>query len=563
MAASNTPMPHGNATYRARVFFLSGLGLLVLPLIPEVVLQLTARSDLKLAAPILYYEAIVSFLVLSPALLLPGIWGRGWMIVTALPLALTSIIVGFHALSLGARWSLTAHTALLQTNKAEAWGYLLSFTSLARLVGVTFFVTVFFACAYLNFRSIPPSAKTKILVLLAGLAFSGYGISNALRYGSELVRDVAVDDGAKVRMVDVKVNMLHPLSLMAAVHYNYRSTHLYYLHQFQQTKAQEAVLAGAQPISGASSPRVIVVVIGESAGRRHWSLYGYDRPTTPELKKLGTEIIAFSDVIAINVGTRSSIRSMLATEHEAIPVFRLFSGAGYTTHWISAQRNQSFDDLETSAMVRSCDHVTFLNGTYDENLLPLLKNVVAQPGRQMIFLHLMGSHVRYSDRYPASYATFHGNTADEQRRATYDNTILYTDHVLAASIALLRQADSSACLLYVSDHGEDVYDSRPDKYLFRDDSIATDPMYEVPFIAWLSPAYTQENPEFSGSIAVARNRKYQDRGLYHTLISLARLRHPLYVPQADLFSPAFVERERRVGSAGRVYEKSISAQPRQ
>lgn len=107
---------------------------------------------------------------------------------------------------------------------------MLSFTSLARLAGVTFFVAVFFACAYLNFRSIPPAAKTKILVLIGGLAFSGYGISNALRYGSELVRDVSVDGGDKVRMVDVKVNMLHPRTLMAAVHYNYRSPHLYYLH---------------------------------------------------------------------------------------------------------------------------------------------------------------------------------------------------------------------------------------------------------------------------------------------------------------------------------------------
>lgn len=225
---------------------------------------------------------------------------------------------------------------------------------------------------------------------------------------------------------------------------------------------------------------------------------------------------------------------MLATEHEAIPVFRLFSGAGYTTHWLSPQRNQSFDDLETSAMVRSCDHVTFLNGAYDENLLPLLNNAREQPGRQMIFLHLMGSHVRYSDRYPDSYATFHGNTAVEQRRAAYDNTMLYTDHLLAESITLLRQVDASACLLYVSDHGENVYDSRPDKYFFRDDSIATDPMYAVPFVMWLSPTYLWENPAFASSIADAAVRKYQDRGLHHALISLARLRHPIYVAAADL-----------------------------
>jgi heptose-I-phosphate ethanolaminephosphotransferase len=359
-----------------------------------------------------------------------------------------------------------------------------------------------------------------------------------------------------VRVFGIGVTLMHPLPLFAATQYNFKSTHRYYLGQYQQQHERSVPMAGAVTVPGAASPRVIVVVIGESATRRHWSLYGYARETTPYLQKRAEELLVFTDVISSSTGTLSSIRGMLSTS-DSIPAFRFFSGAGYATRWISAQYNQGFDDLELAAFVSACEPRIYLSGAYDENLIPLLEKAVAEPGRQMVFLNLMGSHVRYQDRYPAGFAVFRGAAEAEHRRASYDNSIRYTDYVLDRMIALLRQRNESSCLIYFSDHGEDVYDSRPDKYLFRDDTLATDPMYEVPFVVWFSPEYVAGNADFvRRATAESPRRPFQNRLLYHTLLGLARLSHPLYDAHQDLFSPDFVARDRHVGAMERLYRKS-------
>ena len=538
-----------------RVFLFSLLGLAILPLLPEVGLFFVNRSDIKIFAPILYYQGIVSFLLVCPALLLPRLLSRVWVALTAVLLGVPTVIVGFYSAVNGTRWNLTAHAALMQTNSAEAQGYLESFLTPGRLAWVGFLVLAFIACAVLNLRSAPPAWRRRLFVVGAGGVIAAYGIRNALRY-TKPFHQVSLADSGSVRVLGVGINMLHPVTLFGFADYNYRATHRYYLERFQQDQVRLTQLAGATTISGAVSPRVIVVVIGESATRRHWSLYGYPRATTPRLAKLGNELSVFTDVIATSVGTIHAIRSLLTTSRDSLPVFNLFSGAGYATHWISAQYNQGFDDLELSALVSSCGEQTYLSGAYDENLVPLLANAAARPGRQLIFLNLNGSHVRYQDHYPASHAVFAGDNDHDRLRATYDNSIHYTDTVVAEMIESLRKLNESACLIHFSDHGEDVFDSRPDKYLFRDDSLATDPMYEVPFLVWLSPQFVHDNPDFARDVAAATARPYQNRALYHGLLNLARLTHPLYDATVDLFSPNFVPTERRVGAMNRVYRKS-------
>ena len=78
-------------------------------------------------------------------------------------------------------------------------------------------------------------------------------------------------------------------------------------------------------------------------------------------------------------------------------------------------------------------------------------------------------------------------------------------------------------------------------------------MYEIPFVVWFSPQYRQTNADFVRLVAAARTKKYQTRALYQSVIDLARLTHPIYDPRLSLFSPDYVERERRVGVMGRLY----------
>jgi heptose-I-phosphate ethanolaminephosphotransferase len=541
---------------RAFAYSLAGLG--ALPLLPEVGLFLQNHTDIKAFVPIIYYQFAVSFLVLMPALLLPRLLARIWVVMVGLPLAVSTIIVGFYSASIGAHWNLTAHTALMQTNAGEAWGFLQSFSSVGRIAWVAFLGVAFLACIGINVLSAPPPRwRSRLGAAAVGLLVCAHGIRSAVVYGGVLIHNTPVSGSHSLRVVEVGINSLHPLTLLAATHYNYLATHQYYLQQFDQSNGRFDQLKGAKTLPGCVSPRVVVVVIGESANRLHWSLYGYPRPTTPQLQGLSRELFVFTDVISSCAATLCSIQGMLATTGESLPTFNMFSGAGYSTHWLSAQYNQGTNDIEMVGLVGSCGERVFLSAAYDGNLVPLMAQAAGKPGRQMIFLNLFGSHVRYSDRYPESEALFHGASVAEKLRATYDNSIHYTDRVIAELIETLRSRHESSCLLYVSDHGEDVYDSRPDKYLFRDESIATDPMYEVPFFVWFSPEYIRDNREFvEHDVAAAVGRKYQNRALYNALLDLARLEHPLYDARMDLFSPQFVERERRVGVAGRLYIKT-------
>jgi glucan phosphoethanolaminetransferase (alkaline phosphatase superfamily) len=536
-------------------YFLSLAGLALLPLAPELCLIFRNREDLKFFAPIGYYEAIVSFLILAPALVANRLWSRIWVVAAGSAMAVATLVVAFQALTVGARWDLTAHAALMQTSPGEALGFARTFAGFGTVAWIGLLAGAFAGCIAVNWRAAFPRRRAALAAILLCALASARGIHNAYHYGRQAFHMVPVSAGGTLRIADIGINKFHPVTLLCLTHLNYRVTHAYYLQSYNNIAEHLDRFKGAAPVPGAALPRLVVVVIGESASRRHWSLYGYPRETNPELRKMGDEVLLFTDVISPSVGTQTVLRAMLTTDVSSMPAFPLFSAAGFTTHWISAQYSQGANDVETPALVQSADRRIFLNGAYDGSLVPFVQEAAEEPGRHVIFVNLFGSHVRYSDRYPESYSVFHGESDKEMLVASYDNSIRYTDHVLAELIGLLGRRREVSCLLYVSDHAEDVYDSAPDAYLFRNDAIATNAMYEVPFVVWFSPEYRRGNGAFVSGVEAARDRKYQTVELYQSVVDLARFTHPMYDPRASVFSAEFVEGVRRVGVAGRVYRK--------
>ena len=92
----------------------------------------------------------------------------------------------------------------------------------------------------------------------------------------------------------------------------------------------------------------------------------------------------------------------------------------------------------------------------DENLVAraFRTRSTACPGHAVIVLHMMGSHgPAYHKRYPAAFERFKPACKESQfsrcSRAeivnAYDNTILYSDFVLARLIELLQANDTPAC----------------------------------------------------------------------------------------------------------------------
>src|SRR3546814_4899194 len=83
---------------------------------------------------------------------------------------------------------------------------------------------------------------------------------------------------------------------------------------------------------------------------------------------------------------------------------------------------------------------------------------------------MLGNHgPAYYQRYPPAFRRFTptcdteqlGHCSQREIVNSYDNAVLYTDHVLARTINLLKdQPGYDTALVYVSDHGESLGENR-------------------------------------------------------------------------------------------------------
>lgn len=219
-------------------------------------------------------------------------------------------------------------------------------------------------------------------------------------------------------------------------------------------------------ISGhVSSPDnlVVVLAIGESSRRKNFSIYGYDRRNTnPVLQK--TEGLHLLNGIAKIGTTLYALREIL--EKNDIKLTTLVSRLGVPT---SCYVNYTLYDNCASVgetKVANCGHG---GKCYDEDVVPLLENDLKTyvSGYRFVVLHLGGgSHgPTYADRYPPEFQQFEPMCHDadvanqctiEQIYNTYDNSILYVDHVLGQIIERLDRSRVPYVFIYLSDHGESL-----------------------------------------------------------------------------------------------------------
>jgi glucan phosphoethanolaminetransferase (alkaline phosphatase superfamily) len=206
----------------------------------------------------------------------------------------------------------------------------------------------------------------------------------------------------------------------------------------------------------------IVVVLGESAVSDHMSVFGYPKPTTPFAD--ASHPYAFDALSPANQ-TRYALAMMLTDatpEHfdrffEARSLVGELKDCGMETLWISNQgRRGQYDSFSTSLALEA-DEQQFLNEWSWEDVSldgRLADALEARPDSdhrgQAIFVHLIGSHTMYSQRYPKGFGF--PDTSDIV--AQYDNSLRYTDSVLER---LYRHfAGEKTLFVYVSDHGQIV-----------------------------------------------------------------------------------------------------------
>lgn len=318
----------------------------------------------------------------------------------------------------------------------------------------------------------------------------------------------------------------------------------------------------------------VIFITGESASRHHHSLYGYPLRTTPGLDSMADSLIVFSDAIGSSTATAFNMNRILtfltdaddASQWTESPsVFSVMSHAGYSTAWISNQERSGTWSNNTLALVRDAEKVDFVGNTssddatiieYDENLLaPAEAFMSASSSPKLLGLHLMGSHLIYRRRYPQAFAHF---TADSIHRhissdkaqviAEYDNSIRYTDYIVARIIKIAARSSRPAAVIYFSDHGENVYDNGD--FNGRDERHV-----EVPFIIYLNRAFREAYPEKLAQLAQAKDLPFSTANLVHLILSLTGTGYQLYRDSLDISSPHYRVRPRYVDDHVWKYEK--------
>jgi heptose-I-phosphate ethanolaminephosphotransferase len=315
-------------------------------------------------------------------------------------------------------------------------------------------------------------------------------------------------------------------------------------------------------------PTTLVLVIGESTNRGHMHLYGYPRQTTPNLDAMKDQLQVFNDVITPRPYTIEALQQVLTFADEENPdlylktpsIVSVMKQAGYKTFWITNQQTMTKRNTMLTTFSEQADEQVYLNNNRNQNarqfdgdvLQPFTKALADSAPRKLIVVHLLGTHMAYQYRYPDEFAKFTGREGvpagiDDSKLElynSYDNAVLYNDFVVSSLIKEYGKADPNGFLLYLSDHGEDVYDSPGHNTLGRNEAAPTMPMYTVPFIAYASPKWLQTHDWNFDSI---HNRPYSSSNLIHTWSQLAGLSFDELDTSKSLVSFDFKERPRLIG----------------
>ena len=284
-------------------------------------------------------------------------------------------------------------------------------------------------------------------------------------------------------------------------------------------------------------PEVVLMVVGETSRATNWGIFGYERETTPRLAKT-PNLLVFTDCMSQSNTTHKSVPIILSAAtaedfdvlYESKGILAAADEAGWATAFLSNEpRNHSFNDFlgEQAREVRF-QRDSLHGSPYDNLLVPLFKDALQRHAGERFFMviHTYGAHPTYSDRYTREEAFFLPDRIIKSSKDTrdvlinaYDNAIRMTDGLLADFIAALDSTGRPAAMLYVSDHGEDIFDDHRNMYMHA----SPYPSYyqlHVPLLCWTSDAYNALHGERVALMAGRQKDPLQTDCAYPTLLSL-------------------------------------------
>ena len=373
--------------------------------------------------------------------------------------------------------------------------------------------------------------------------------------------------------------LLNPAApVYSAIHFALGATHEAQPHTLQTIGEP---LHRVAYTSSTTKPKVLFLVIGETARRANFQLQGYSRPTNPELAQV-QGLVYFNNVTSCGTATAVSLPCIFShlgrrdfdvrDATRTTNLLDMLTATGVQVEWRDANSGCKGVCQRVPMIQYSGNNATdaLCRGPYcfDEAMLRDLRARLQTIDRDtVIVFHQAGSHgPAYFERYPRGFDVFKPACASNQLNTctpqevtnAYDNSIRYTDHNLARQIALLQQAADrvDGALLYVSDHGESL--GERGVYLHgMPYAFAPDVQKQVPLVLWLSNGFARDDSVDVACIGAQAHAPISHDNVFHTVLGAMGVSTPLYDPKLDIMSRCRTSAGREIWAA---HTTPVSAQ---
>ena len=287
---------------------------------------------------------------------------------------------------------------------------------------------------------------------------------------------------------------------------------------------------------------VVVLVIGESARKANFQLYGYARDTNPLLsKRAGLKVYqATSCATYTTAGTKAILEPQDSGDlYELLPNYAYRTGVDVswrTSNWgeppIHVPEYLTNEELG--------EQYPGENVYYDAILQKGLRQRIesSQKDKVLIVLHTSTSHgPKYANKYPKEFEVYRPvaqNVEEGEKNVgrlvnAYDNTIRYTDYLLDSLITTLRSmSEWHSAMIFISDHGESLGENK----MFMHGlpmKLAPKVQYEIPFLVWVSEGFRDYKPE--QDLPAVLEQHY----IFHSVLNLLSIQSPAYNAAYDIF----------------------------
>ena len=392
----------------------------------------------------------------------------------------------------------------------------------------------------------------------------------ALRSGmvlGSLVLLVAVVMASYQGLVSVSRNNMALRSMVTPLNYIYGIANHFARNTVKPGGPRVAIGEDARqvrPTGAGHQPRLIVVVVGETARADHFSPNGYARQTNPQLAALAASderLINFGNLWSCGTATAVSLPCMFSnlgranfSEREASQRENLVDvaqRAGVRVSWINNNSGCKglcgavpSEDVSRHASNPLCSTGECFDEILVEKLVAQLKDMTRDT---LLILHQKGSHgPAYYKRYPKAFEKFSPVCENSQLDRcdvasivnAYDNTIAYTDLVLAQLIGKLKAAapQVASALIYASDHGESLGEGG----LFLHGmpyALAPDSQKHVPSLIWFDEQFARDAKIDTQCLQQRRNARYTHDNLFHSVLGLLDVETKARDAGLDLLAP--------------------------